>query len=95
MKKVRIRKSFDLGSIYITAGLKSFIEENEISMFPYLSLHAQCDWGDLCAEDWQLNNEAIDCGDRILSVYNVRSRRVYIITEADRSATTMLFADEY
>lgn len=54
------------------------------------------DWGDLDAEDKQMNDDAIKYGnDRILAAYNTSEGEIYIITEWDRSVTTILFADEY
>lgn len=54
------------------------------------------DWGDLCDEDKQLNDDAVMRNDdRILAAYKTDKGKVYIITEWDRSATTILFANEY
>ena len=59
------------------------------------------DWGDMCEEDKKLNDEAVELendlevGSRILAAYNTTKGKVYIVTEWDRSATTILFADEY
>lgn len=59
------------------------------------------DWGEMCEEDKQLNDKAIELekelsiGERVLAAYNTTKGKVYIITEWDRSATTILFADEY
>ena len=50
----------------------------------------------MCEEDKQMNDEAIKSGnDRILAAYETSKGNIYIITEHDRSATTILFADEY
>lgn len=54
------------------------------------------DWGILCDEDKDLNDEAVESGtDRVLAAYTTIYGEIYIITEADRSATTILFAREY
>jgi len=54
------------------------------------------DWGDLSAEDKQLNDEAVQDGSRILSAYTTaKGAKVWVITEPDRSATTILLPDEY
>jgi hypothetical protein len=61
-----------------------------------LARHASGDWGDLGADDKRLNDRAVrDCG-RLLSAYKLDGGvKVWIITEADRSATTVLLPDEY
>jgi hypothetical protein len=54
------------------------------------------DWGVVDAEDKQANDEALKSGERLLSAYVIKSgERVWVITEADRSATTLLLPDEY
>lgn len=57
-----------------------------------------CDWGDTCEEDKQSNEYAVKHGERILAKYKDASHadwRIWIITEWDRSVTTILFPDEY
>ena len=55
-----------------------------------------CDWGNMCDEDKEMNDNVLRNGnDRILAAYDTSEGKVYIITEHDRSATTILFADEY
>ena len=53
------------------------------------------DWGELCEEDNQVNKEALEIGERIFARYDTSKGIVYIITERDRSCTTILFANEY
>jgi hypothetical protein len=61
-----------------------------------LARHAAGDWGELDAEDQRANEDALMTGARILSAYVLPSGvRIWIITEADRSATTLLMPDEY
>lgn len=58
----------------------------------------RCDWGDLCPEDRQLNEEALIHGDRIFAAYvhpDDPETKIWIITESDRSVTTILFPEEY
>lgn len=62
--------------------------------------YLQADWGDTSASDKELNDSAVKNGDdRILAVYNIRTsegiRKVFIVTEYDRSVTTILFPEEY
>lgn len=69
----------------------------------YLSRHSTGDWGDLDEHDTQANAMALEEGTRVMSVYNdveyieghPTKDRIYIITEHDRSATTILFPREY
>ena len=62
-----------------------------------LKRHFEGDWGDLDEEDKKANDEAIEKNERILSsyFYYPTGDKVYIITEADRVATTILYANEY
>jgi len=53
-------------------------------------------WGEVCQEDWQANDEALETGERLLSAYRTsKDERIWIITEHDRSVTTLLLPDEY
>lgn len=72
----------------------------EFAMFVNRSFerYIRCDWGDTCAEDQKSNRYAIAHGERILAEYKCPDHpdwRIWIITEWDRSATTILFPDEY
>jgi hypothetical protein len=61
-----------------------------------LERHASGDWGDVCPEDWQENELSLQEGFRLLSSYrDSKGTRFWIITEADRSATTILLPEEY
>ncbi len=87
-----------LGEVYMTRGIAATIDKNPLfrseiksAFYRYLG-H---DWGDLCLEDKELNEEALRIEERILALYNTSQGKVYIITEWDRSVTTILFADEY
>lgn len=53
------------------------------------------DWGNIGVDDWDLNNQALLDGSRIFASYPTCKGDIWIITEADRSATTVLFPDEY
>ena len=67
-----------------------------IDLASYMHRHHCGDWGDLEAEDKQANEEALNDGTRILSCYQVGGgRRIYIITEWDRSSTCILLPEEY
>jgi hypothetical protein len=83
---------FPLGRAVVTPGALAL----GIDLIPYMRRHHCGDWGDLCDEDKQANEDALVHGDRILSHYNVPGgKRIYIITEADRSSTCILLPEEY
>ena len=61
-----------------------------------LGRHARGDWGDVGPDDWRANQIALREGERVFSTYtDRRNTRFYIITEADRSATTVLLPGDY
>jgi len=57
--------------------------------------HQSGNWGDVCNEDWTSNDLALEHGDRILSSYIISGTKIWIITEWDRSVTTLLLPEEY
>jgi len=64
------------------------------AVFTLVSLHCRGIWGDLCIEDVNENWRALENGDRILSRYNTDFGNFYVITEWDRSVTTVLLVNE-
>ncbi len=65
-------------------------------MFSALARHLHGDWGEVDDEDWQANEVALEEGTRVLSAYHASSRtKFWIITEADRSLTTILLPSDY
>ncbi len=64
-------------------------------LIPYLMRHAVGDWGDVCIEDKISNDAATHTGQRVLSAYQLFGQKIWIITEWDRSVTTVLFPSEY
>ena len=87
---------FSLGGLFVTTGAAAALDEAGEQPIDYIARHVRGDWGDVCAEDAAENELSIAQGFRILSAYTTRrGDRIYVITEADRSATTLLLADEY
>jgi hypothetical protein len=84
-----------LGKVVATPGALKLLSEIGEDPFGYIARHAAGDWGELCAFDRQQNEIALLDGLRILSSYDVAAGRVWIITEADRSVTTILLPEEY
>ena len=97
MKQAKERKvthvRFPYGRLVATRRVIDKLDGLTISRL--LTRHLHCDWGDVCDEDWKLNDHAVKNGGRLLSAYLAAGDKVFIITEWDRSATTILFADEY
>ena len=91
--------SFKMGGLFMTAGVSQLVGESpDFQKFVSESLdrHARGDWGDLCDEHKHENELSLREGFRLLSAYKAKDLpRIWIITEADRSATTILFPDEY
>ena len=90
---------FDLGQTVMTSGVAiALSEDKEFKKFVQESFMKYCeaDWGETCEEDKELNDQALKSGDRILAVYKKEGlETIWIITEWDRSVTTILFPHEY
>lgn len=87
---------FNLGQLLATPGALAALERAGQSPVEFLARHCRGDWGDVGQADWELNDAAVVEGTRLLSAYHTqRGERLWIITEADRSATTILLPDEY
>lgn len=85
-----------LGRLLSTPGALQALAEAGESAATYLKRHECGDWGEVCPEDWKLNDEALKDGSRVLSSYKLKSgKKIWIITEADRAATTILQPEEY
>jgi hypothetical protein len=86
---------FQLGKFYITPGALAACEARAMPPPVLITRHATGDWSEMSEDDRQANRQAIEDGLRILSAYQVGGRRFFVITEADRSSTTILLAEEY
>ena len=84
---------FDLGQVVATNWFRSKFDFD--LMIKLINRHVNGDWGDLEMNDWQLNEAALMDGDRILSMYRVNGQKIYVITESDRSYTTIMLSEEY
>ena len=85
---------FKLGRTVITPGAAAALPEPG-DWLGLLARHVAGDWGDVGDGDAICNEDALYRGARVLSAYNVGNERIWIITEADRSATTILLPSEY
>ncbi|QDT59431.1 hypothetical protein SV7mr_19380 [Stieleria bergensis] len=87
---------FDLGQIVATPGALAALEGTDEAPMDFIKRHASGDWGCAHEDDKELNDDAIWDGTRIFSVYVTKNdETLYCITEADRSSTCLLLAEEY
>lgn len=85
---------FEVGRVVMTKAISKKVDDTKLQEF--FKKHVTGDFGQLDKSDIKANNDAIRTGeDRILSCYEYYSRKIYIITEWDRSYTTIMFAEEY
>ena len=87
---------FHLGDVVATPAALNALQSCNVSPAQLLQLHVSGNWGSVCEEDAQANDAAVNNGDRILSSYRIGEyTRVWVITEWDRSVTTILLPSEY
>lgn len=87
---------FSLGNIFVTPGAFEALDDAGHGPGDFLARHVQGDWGELDEHDREANHRAVTDGTRLLSSYRTRSGiTLWVITEADRSATTILLPGEY
>src|SRR5262249_33704188 len=87
---------FALGRVVATPGALSALEKAEQLPAEFLDRHVNGDWGDVPEQDKQENELSVEQGARILSAYTTSAGdKIWILTEADRSATTILLLEEY
>jgi hypothetical protein len=84
-----------LGKVLATPGAIKLLLGAGEHPFDYLARHATGDWGDLCEDDREENELSLEHGWRIVSSHPVEEKTLWIITEADRSVTTILLPEEY
>jgi hypothetical protein len=84
---------FPLGQVVMTRNAAARLDWQALK--DGLCRHAAGDWGDLDPEDVRTNEDALKHGDRLLSAYGQGDRRFWIITEWDRSVTTILLPEDY
>ncbi len=95
---------FETGPVVMTCGIRGLIMDDPLvseKIDECLERHKNGDWGDLCDDDKEMNDESIRAekeggyGDSLFSKYDNDFGPIYIITECDRSVTTILLAEEY
>lgn len=86
---------FALGQVVATPAVLKHLERHGVNASEYLNRHVRGDWGNVPSEDAASNEFAVARRLRLLSSYTIAGERVWIITEADRSSTCLLFPSEY
>ena len=98
--QIRIKTDlFDAGRMLMSSGIAASLESEgkQFTDFVFQSVgrHLLGDWGDVTEDDKVANDADLIRGGRLVSAYSNPVGRIWIITEADRSSTTILFPDEY
>lgn len=95
---------FELGQLCYTPGAQSALEQYQVSPLDLITRHVNGDWGEVCPDDAEANEDALRTGARLLSAFVLSppegsdlstSVKIWVITEADRSVTTLLLPEEY
>jgi hypothetical protein len=90
------KAKFNLGQLVATPGALQALTKTEESPLAFIARHISGDWGDIDAQDAEENAFALNKSLRLFSVYHLKDgTKIWIITEADRSATTILLPSEY
>ena len=88
--------TIELGGTYATPGVVAALDEAGQTPAEFLSRHVAGDWGEVGPEDWAENELSVREGFRILSAYRLNTGvKIWVITEADRSVTTILLPEDY
>ena len=96
MQQTERKPLFDLGQLVATPGALAALEKTGQNEMEFLSRHVRGDWGELPTEDRDENQVSLEKGFRLLSSYRtLAGEKLWVITEADRSVTTLLLPEEY
>ena len=89
------RSLFSMGEVVVTTNALSHTKQYKIDLMTLLGRHSSGDWGDLEEDDKYANEDALREWTRIFSSYNFAPIKIWIITEANRSLTTILLPEDY
>ena len=96
MQEISKQPAFELGQIVATPGALAALKKSGQQPGEFLTRHVNREWGDIPDEDRRENEYSLEHGFRLLSAYRTNAGdRLWIITESDRSATTILLPEEY
>lgn len=90
---IKHAEKFSTGQVSIAGDAARDLDAQAI--LPLLKRHINCDWGNCCIDDALTNDRATKDGSRILSSYTLNKKEIWIITEHDRSVTTILYPSDY
>jgi len=94
--QINRQPAFELGQIVATPGALAALKKAGQQPGEFLTRHVNCEWGDLSDEDRKENDYSLEHGFRVFSSYRSNAGdKLWVITEADRSATTLLLPEEY
>jgi hypothetical protein len=85
--------AFQPGTVVVTMGARQIATDEQLANL--VRRHLSGDWGEVDWEDAKANDDAVKWSERILSSYRVNGEKLWVLTEADRSATTVMTPDEY
>lgn len=93
----KLTPKFPLGQTVMTQGIVALAKtiEDHVELGYCMARHHAGDWGDMPPEDCEANDRSLENGSRLMSAYTVAGEKIWIITEADRSVTTVLLPGEY
>ena len=87
---------FQAGQLLMTAAVSALVAKGTVDPWPYLTRHLHGDWGDIGPQDARANQAALRDGNQLFSAYQVAPElRIWIITDWDRSRTTLMLPDDY
>ena len=89
---------FTLGQVVMTQGIHQLVFEDKLNFADLMTMllkHQAGDWGEVDVEDREVNDRALATNEHLVSVYTINETRIWVITEADRSSTTILLPEEY
>ncbi|RMP46212.1 hypothetical protein ALQ26_04210, partial [Pseudomonas amygdali pv. lachrymans] len=90
--------SFEMGRVMVTHSVQSLLQNSSLDVMQYLQRHATGDWGEISNDDWDSNQHALKADGRLFSGYDIDAEdetRLWIITESDRSVTTVMLPSDY
>ncbi len=92
----RPNRKFELGRVLMTVGVHALVRKEHLDPLVYLRRHTAGDWGDLGEHDKAVNERSLRDDLQLFSMYEISpTLKVYVITEWDRSVTTLLLPSEY